>query len=260
MKQSVAYAHGQTVAYVDLGDPADDPILVQHGLIASIEDVGLFDPLVQQRRRVICPARPGYGDSSPHEMQAIGEWGVIVGALIEQLQLTRFDVLGISSGAPYSYAIGDQWPARVRTIYILSGTPALYDDAILAHWPHPVDKTATRAAMTQVAHAVFFADLSPAARRQNAIRDALRNNGFGVAQDLYLRGRDWGFRLADILPPVIMQHSQTDAAVPFITAQLTAARLPHCTLIEKATEEHFSPALLHDFINTVIQDPCLRHQ
>ncbi|MCB0082818.1 MAG: alpha/beta hydrolase [Caldilineaceae bacterium] len=255
MIQTIPYYQNQTLAYVDLGDPADDPILVQHGLIASIEDSALFTTLLQQQRRVICLARPGYGDSSPYAMQQIGEWGAIVGALIEQLQLTRVDVLGISSGAPYSYAIGYLWPAQVRTIYILSGTPALYDDAILAHWPHPVNKRATRDEMTQVAHEVFFAHLSPAARAQRDISDSLRNGGFGVAQDLYLRGRDWGFRLADVRTPVVMQHSQTDAAVPFVTAQLTAARLPRCTLIEKASAEHFSPALLQDLINTTMCGP-----
>jgi pimeloyl-ACP methyl ester carboxylesterase len=257
MKQSVIYNtvkahHGQTLAYVDVGAPDGEPILIQHGLIASIQDVALFDPLVQQHRRVICPARPGYGDSSPYAMQHIGEWGAIVGILLDQLEITQCDLLGISSGAPYAYAIGYKFPTRVRTIYILSGTPALYDDAILAHWPYPVNKAATRAEMTQLTLELFFAHLAPAERQQQDMQDSMRNHGFGVAQDLYLRCRDWGFRMEDMQTPVVMQHSQTDEAVPFVTAQMTATLLPHCTWISKAQGEHFSPALLNAFINNTI--------
>lgn len=252
MSQTVTYHQGQTLAYVDVGDPDGDPILIQHGLIASIQDVALFEPLVQQHRRVICPARPGYGDSSPYEMPHIGEWGTIIGVLLDQLAITQCDLLGISSGAPYAYAIGYKVPTRVRTIYILSGTPALYDDAILAHWPYPVNKTATRTEMTQLTHQLFFAHLSPAEQQQQDIQDSMRNQGFGLAQDLYLRCRDWGFRLEDMQVPVVMQHSQTDDAVPSVTAQLTAARLPHCTLVEKAMGEHFSSVLLNEFIKTTM--------
>lgn len=252
MIQTVTYLPGQTLAYIDIGDPAGDPILVHHGLIASIQDTELFESLVQQHRRVICPARPGYGDSSPYAMAHIGAWGEIIAALLDRLQLTKFDLLGISSGAPYCYAIGHKWPALVRNIYILSGTPALYDDTILAHWPHPVDKAATRAEMAQVAHELFFAQRSSTERQQNDVKDSMRNHAFGVAQDLYLRCRDWGFRLEDVRVPVYMQHSQTDDAVPFVTAALTADRLPRCTFIGKTEGEHFSIALLNEFINTTI--------
>ena len=70
-------------------------------------------------------------------MRNIGEWGDIVAGLVDELAIAQFDVLGMSSGAPYSYAIGSGLPDRTRNIFIFSGTPALYDERVLAHWPYP---------------------------------------------------------------------------------------------------------------------------
>jgi len=114
MIQTVPYKNGNPLSYAEYGDKNGFPILIQHGLIASIRDAGIFDRLLQLtasagtfgKTRLICIARPGYGESSPHKMSNIGEWGDIVSALVAELNLSHFDVLGMSSGAPYSYAIG----------------------------------------------------------------------------------------------------------------------------------------------------------
>ena len=75
----------------------------------------------------------------------------------------------------------------------------------------------------------------------------MRNDCFGIAQDLKLRCVDWGFKLSDIKAPVSMEHSQTDRDVPLITAQMTAQLLPHCQF-EIREGEHFSEDTLKRFI------------
>ena len=72
----------------------------------------------------------------------IAEWGEIVSILVDELKLSHFDILGMSSGAPYSYSIGYKLPDKVRNIFIFSGIPALYDDSVLAVWPYEVNKNA----------------------------------------------------------------------------------------------------------------------
>ena len=96
------HKNGNHLSYMDYGDRAGNPILVQHGLIASIDDHDLFDRLIQEGVRVICIARPGYGDSSPYLMESLAEWADIVSSLVQTLDLHQFDILGMSSGAPYS--------------------------------------------------------------------------------------------------------------------------------------------------------------
>lgn len=252
VKSSVQYQQRHVLSYADYGDKTGYPILVQHGLIATITDAYLFQRLLDNGARLICIARPGYGDSSPYHMRTIAEWAAIVAVLVEELRIPQFDVLGISSGAPYSYALGYHMPAQVRNLFIFSGTPALYDDQILAAWPYPTNKEATLAELQTVAYELFFAHLSSAERTQPAMQDSLRNACFGIAQDLKLRSADWGFTLAQVNAQVYMRHSKVDTAVPFVTAAMTASLLPHCQLETRENDVHFSDALLDNFIQTVM--------
>jgi pimeloyl-ACP methyl ester carboxylesterase len=251
MKQILSYKDGNALSYAEYGDRNGDPILVQHGMIASISDYHLFDQLIESGRRVICIARPGYGESSPYRMENLAEWGGIVSVLVEALELSQFDVLGMSSGAPYSYAIGYQLPDKVRNIYIFSGIPALYDEKIIGFWPYPVQKNASMAEMEKVAREVFFSNLTKEDLSRNDIKDSMMNDCFGIAQNLRLRGMDWGFTLSEVREPVYMEHSTTDNGVPFITAEMTAKLLPNCQL-ELRDGEHFSEGTLDRFIRNTI--------
>ena len=252
MLHAVQYNESQTLSYAEYGDTHGYPILIQHGAIASIRDYELFKRLIHWRARVLCIARPGYGESSPYQMQNIAEWANIIAVLIDELHLTQFDILGMSSGSPYSYAIGYKFPEKVRNIYILSGTPALYDDKILSSWPYPVNKHASIAEMEQVAHDVFFPNVSPKDLTRNDISDSMRNNCFGIALDLKLRYMDWGFTLVEVHAPVFMQHCKQDKTVPVVTAVMTSELLPHCILELKEEGQHFSNEVLDKFISEVM--------
>jgi pimeloyl-ACP methyl ester carboxylesterase len=258
--KSISYRPGHSLAYADFGSPTGDhPILIQHGMIASIRDQHLFHRLAASGARLISMARPGYGLSSPYALRSIAEWGEIVAALVEELGLNHFDVLGISSGAPYSYALGYAFPERVRRLYILSGTPALYDEDVRAAWPYPLPATASNEAdnnagltgMQDLAQALFFAHLPQPDLERADVQDSMRNNAFGVALDLAIRGRDWGFRLADVKAKVLMRHSRADTAVPLVTAERTARLLPDCRLEIHENDPHFSQEVLDDFIDSI---------
>ena len=112
VKHTLEYKNGNALSYAEYGDRNGPPILVQHGLIASISEYHLFDRLIEAGNRLICTARPGYGQSSPYQMANMAEWGEITSFLVDDLNLARFDVLGMSSGAPYSYAIGYKIPDK----------------------------------------------------------------------------------------------------------------------------------------------------
>lgn len=252
MKKSIHYKNDHAISYAEYGNQNGFPILINHGLIASIDDYALFERLIRLEAHVICIARPGYGESSPYEMHNIGEWADIVSVLVDELHLSQFDVLGTSSGAPYSYSMGYKFPDKVRHIYIFSGIPALYDEEIVSHWPFPVQKDASLTEMERLAQELFFSNLSREDLEKNDIKDSMRNHCFGIAQDLSLRCRDWGFHLHDISGKVYMQHSKEDEAVPVITALLTSKLLPNCSLDLKEHGSHFSVQALDEFIKTVI--------
>ena len=252
MKQKIKYKNENYLAYAEYGDKNGYPILIQHGLIASIDDYHLFDQLIRLNVRLICIARPGYGESSPYVMNSFAEWGDIVSMVIEELELTQFDILGMSSGAPYGYSIGYGFPDKARNIYIFSGIPALYDENVLSYWPYEMAKNKTMADMENLAHELFFSHLTAEDMKKNDVRDSMMHNGFGVAQDLQLRAMDWGFRLSDVKEQVYMRHSKCDEAVPFETAVRTSELLPNCKLELMETGPHFSEEALGDFIMTTM--------
>lgn len=247
--QRILFKNKDIISFAEYGNKDGFPILIQHGMVASIKDGSLFQKLIDLGARVISIARPGYGESSPYAMENIGEWGEIAAILVNELQLNRFDVFGISSGAPYSYSIGSRLPEKTRNIFILSGIPALYDENVVAHWPYEIKSNASLAEMQVLARELFFSSLSPEDLEENGIKDSMRNNCFGVAQDLRIRGMDWGFDLSDIKLPVFMRHSRTDN---FKAAEITSQLLPDCKLDIRENDPHFSQAVLDDFIQTVM--------
>ncbi len=250
MSKILKYKSDFDLSYSDFGDPAGYPILIQHGLIASISDFDLFARLSELGARLISIARPGYGLSSPYLMQNVGEWGEIVAVLVDQLQLPQFDVLGMSSGAPYSYAIGYRFPDKARNIFIFSGIPALYDEKVAAHWPYELKKNASISDMQELAYQLFFSGISAQDRAQPDIKDSMVNDCFGPALDFRIRCMEWGFSLAQVTQPVYMQHSRMDEG--FITAELTSKMLPHCIFFARESAGHFSKELLDEFISTVM--------
>jgi pimeloyl-ACP methyl ester carboxylesterase len=236
----------RVLAINEIGEATGFPLVVNHGMIASIREDRLFEGLVGSGFRVISIARPGYGLSSPFEMESIGEWGDVIGEIAGGMRLERFDVLGLSSGAPYSYAMARAMPGKVRNLYIFSGTPALCDERVRQLWPYPTNAKATMEDLRETARGLFFKDgVDP---KNRAAADSSRNGCFGIALDLMLRERDWGFALGDIQTEVYMEHGVDDPSVPFATATITAGLLPHCTLDRRESGGHFSRELLDDFI------------
>jgi pimeloyl-ACP methyl ester carboxylesterase len=251
MKQIMEYKGKNVLSYSEYGNGNGYPLLIQHGLIASIGGCQLFSRLIRAGRRLICIARPGYGESSPCQMENMAEWGEIVSALVDHLGITQFDVLGISSGAPYSYAIGYKLPDHVRNIYIFSGAPALYDDQVLEVWPYPIKKGASIAEMKKVVKEVFFSNVNKEDLLTDDIKDSMMNDCFGIAQDLRIRCMDWGFGLSELREFVYMEHSRTDREVPFVTAEMTANMLPNCRFVTREGE-HFSEETLDRFLGNIL--------
>lgn len=247
--QHIVYKNEFSLSYAEYGNKKGYPILVQHGMIASIKDYHLFDRIIESGARLISIARPGYGDSSPYCMSNLAEWGNIVSVLVDELKISQFDILGMSSGAPYSYAIGYTLPDKVRNIFIFSGIPALYDERVLALWPYPVNKQATITELKRLAKEIFFPDVSQVDMKRDDSEDSMMNDCFGLAQDLKLRCVDWGFNLSEVKARVFMQHSKEDNLA---AAEITAHLLPNCILDIRESAEHFSDELLDAFIRKTI--------
>jgi len=123
-----------------------------------------------------------------------------------------------------------------------------------------VNKQASLTELESVAKEVFFSDVSQEDLMRNEVRDSMRNDCFGIAQDLKLRCMDWGFDLSEVKATVYMQHSKADDQVPFRTAKITAHMLPNCQLDIRESGGHFSKELLDAFIETTRVEHYDSHQ
>jgi pimeloyl-ACP methyl ester carboxylesterase len=242
------------LAYNDFGKENGFPVLVQHGTMASIKDIGFFEDL-SKFARVICIARPGYGESSPYILRNLLEYGEIIQKLVQELGINKFDVLGSSAGAIYGYAIAKACSELTRNVFIYSGTPALYDEEVRKNWPFPISGEITVEDSQKIAYEVFFSHFSEQEKEQDFIKDSIANNCFGEGQNLRIRFKDWGFTLSDIKAQVYMQHSKGDTVLPYIMAERTAKLLKSCKLELLENGDHFTEEGYKSFIqDTVIKN------
>lgn len=238
--------NGLAVSINDFGDPDGFPIIVNHGLIASIQDECFFSKLLEAEYRIICIARPGYGKTSPFMLDDIRMWGSVVNEVILKLGIEEFDVLGLSSGAPYSYGIAYELSKKTRNVFIFSGTPALFHKDVVAMWPYPLNPRAELPELQTLAKELFFPN--GVNENVNASEDSYINDCFGIALDLKIRCMNWGFELSQLKANVFIEHSEDDEIVPFATAEITANLFNNCKLIKRSSGGHFSEELLDEFI------------
>ncbi|PWN21402.1 hypothetical protein BCV69DRAFT_311913 [Microstroma glucosiphilum] len=104
------------VSLADVGAPGGHPVFVFLGLGAVRYLVGLYDDLASLLGlRLICVDRWGLGktDDAPNEKRGLPEWGSIITAVADQLQIDRFSILAHSAGAPFAMATVLQQPNRI---------------------------------------------------------------------------------------------------------------------------------------------------
>jgi pimeloyl-ACP methyl ester carboxylesterase len=121
---SLRLPDGRTLAYTDLGTPNGPTIMYFHGAPSSRLDLALLGLDVtfhELEVRVVSPDRPGYGGSSPRPGRRREDWPTDVAALADHLGVTRFAVMGASSGGAYAVACAALLPERVTSAGVIAG-------------------------------------------------------------------------------------------------------------------------------------------
>ncbi|MFE2294870.1 alpha/beta fold hydrolase [Streptomyces sp. NPDC059452] len=232
----------------EYGDPHGHPVVMHHGLLGDAGLPAVWDTLARDAGvRLIAVERPGYGASDPAPMTAVGDWTAHLLPVLEACGVDAFDVLGLSAGAPYAYALAAALPERVRRVWVLSGLPYVPDDAVRHRYPEeaepvwtfyreaPEDEVVARFAGAAQRMAEVFAD-SPWVL---ASLPGLAAHGWrGPAREVRLQTRPWGFVPGEVAQPVRLWHAPGDEEVPFPAAEATAALLPAARLTEQAAPDH----------------------
>ena len=249
------------IAYLEIGDPNGLPVFMMHKLAGS-RHLRPTDESTLQREaiRLIIPERPGNGDSDPSEPQSFRGWTQDLVALAGHLNIERFAVIGHSAGTPYALAAAHALPERVLTLSIVAGMPpfrtlddirdyaAEFHAALIVGKYAPlllpsllrivrnainknpyryIERTLREAA---AADKMVFADPMFRARYAASLLAGVAWGDLGMAREVLMLSKDWGFDLAEVKTPSVFWHGEMDRLVAVAGARRLVSELPDAEL------------------------------
>jgi pimeloyl-ACP methyl ester carboxylesterase/DNA-binding CsgD family transcriptional regulator len=237
---------GSRIAYATVG--AGPPLLVPPGWISHLELLWqdeayrAFFGALTGVRTVVEFDRPGCGLSEPSPGSSGLDADVAaLQAVADELQLDRFDLLGISLGAPVSVAFAARFPQRVGRLALYGGyadgaqiasprVRAAMLDMIRAHW----------GLGSEVLADVFLPEGS-AETRSTFARLQREATSAQSAADLLAECYevDVGDLLAQVSAPTLVMHRRHDRAIPYSAGRDLAARIPGARLVSLPGRSHF---------------------
>jgi pimeloyl-ACP methyl ester carboxylesterase len=245
------------IAFAEYGDPAGKPVFLCHGTPSSRLNRPDDETTRALGARLIVIDRPGCGLSDFLPRRTLLDWPGDLAAVADALHLARFVVVGFSGGGPYVAASAYGLPDRVLAAASVAGAgPVDAPGAVAGLSPYRraaggLARNAPglfRAAMWLTNHPGrnpgrflqrFTGDLAPpdqAVIARPEIREKLlatyaesvRGGLRGVALDLAIAMRPWGFPLNEIKCPYFIWHGEDDRSTPMTMAQYLAQTIPNC--------------------------------
>jgi pimeloyl-ACP methyl ester carboxylesterase len=265
----VSRGDGSVIQVEVAGEQRAAPVLFCHGLADSRLSAHLFGQAARELGlRVVAPDRPGTGRTDPCRLRRLADWVADAVLVLDALGADSAALLGVSAGGPFAAACAARMAGRVRSLVLVCplGLPG---------WPTRGMASGERLALDIARHApgfggwflgrlaalagrsprLFFrlatSELPGVDRRalgQPGLRDsflanyleAFRRGSGGVAQDLRLLTRPWGFELGAIQVPTVVHHGDADTTVPPQHARLFADAIPGAQLQLHPGHGHFS--------------------
>jgi len=271
---------GRKLAYAEFGKPDGYPVLYFHATPSSrLEPLFIGDEIFSQlQMRVICPDRPGMGQSDFQDHRVISDWPEDVSFLTEALGVNLFSVLGVSGGGGYAAACAAKIPDKLSKVVIASGAwridsealksigfpmNLMWQVAIRAPFLLPLILRTMTKLMSRPPKRGFEQDAPPPnkflpaadhaamaqpgriAINQRILSEVMRQGTRGPAWDYRLCVRKWDFDIAEIQIPVTLFHGEQDRNYPLALVERVANSLP-CVKLETYPEDgHISTYVNH---------------
>ena len=245
----------------ELGDPEGFAVVCHNGTPCSRLLPEWWDAPARERGlRMIGIDRPGYGNAPAEPDRSLRSVAESTAALMDELRVDRFALIGTSGGGPYALACGAFSPERVVAVISGAGSSG-FDEAIdgagfdpeeleltreqalrptpegrqkLARFSDPEAENLRSADVDGFMRAVGEdpgvatpEQRATAAYVLGAIQEALRSGHDGWMDDGLAMLRPWGFGLADIRQPVAVWHSEDDAMVAIEHGRRLVAAIPN---------------------------------
>jgi pimeloyl-ACP methyl ester carboxylesterase len=123
LKKTIALANGQTLAYVQLGDPAGPPVVLIHGYTDNARDWVPLVPYLSPHFRLILVDIRGHGRSGkPECCYTRIDFAYDVKLLLDRLHIKQADIVGHSLGSIIAQTFAEFWPERTHRVVLVSST------------------------------------------------------------------------------------------------------------------------------------------
>jgi pimeloyl-ACP methyl ester carboxylesterase len=122
-KKTIALPNGQTLAYIDRGDPSGPAVVLIHGYTDSARDWVPMLPYVSKRYRLILVDIRGHGQSSkPECCYTRLDFAYDIKLLLDALGVRKADIVGHSLGSIIAQTFAEYWPDRTAHVVLISST------------------------------------------------------------------------------------------------------------------------------------------
>jgi pimeloyl-ACP methyl ester carboxylesterase len=260
---------GRVITLEVVGDSDARPVLLCHGLADSRLAA---QPLEQTARElglcIIAPDRPGIGGTDRRHLSQLGDWAEEATDVLDALYIDGAALLGVSGGGPFAAACAARIPDRVHSLILVAplGLPGWPTNGMapgerlslmlasrvpeFGGWS--LDRLAALARRRPDLFLRLAATAQPDADRRalqepgvreaflTSYAEAFRGGSWGVAQDLRVLTRPWGFDLGAIKAPTWVHQGDADTTVPPEHARRYAEAIPGAQLRIHSGDGHFS--------------------
>jgi len=123
LKKTIALPDGETLAYIEMGDPAGKPVVLIHGYTDNARDWVPLVPYLSASDRLILVDIRGHGDSNkPECCYTRLDFAYDIKLLLDALHIQKADIVGHSLGSIISQTFAEYWPDRTRRVVLIAST------------------------------------------------------------------------------------------------------------------------------------------
>jgi pimeloyl-ACP methyl ester carboxylesterase len=123
LKKHVVLSDGVSLAYVPMGDPAGQAVVLVHGYTDSARDWVPLVPYLSTRFRLLLVDLRGHGRSDkPECCYTRWDFAYDVKLLLDALGVERADLVGHSLGSLIVQSFAENWPERARRVVLISSS------------------------------------------------------------------------------------------------------------------------------------------
>lgn len=123
LKRRVALPNGVSLAYVPMGDPGGQTVVLIHGYTDNARDWVPLLPYLSPRFRLLLVDIRGHGRSDkPECCYTRWDFAYDVKLLLDALGVQKADVIGHSLGSFITQSFAESWPERARRVVLISSS------------------------------------------------------------------------------------------------------------------------------------------